>query len=202
MQNFLVLFLRPRVLRDRGVQVVVPPLPALLGDAPGQLLSYRGPLSGAVRAHQFDDFGLGAAREGSGARERSTGGPKIPTLRADVLFGRPRAFRSFLVCLARPCRRSRRRRRRAAEPRRRARRRARGRRRRNLHQLKTLKRRAAWFSCEDAPLVSRHLSLVFSRRAARLSGPSGQLALDDQKARYQTLVDAFVSNVNVMDVNV
>ena len=103
----------------------MPPLPALLGDAPGQLLSYRGPLSGAVRAHQFDDFGLGAAREGSGARERSTGGPKIPTLRADVLFGRPRPFRSFLVCLARPCRRSRRRRRRS-EPRRRARRRARG----------------------------------------------------------------------------
>ena len=76
MQNFLVLFLRPRILRDRGVQVVVPPLPALLGDAPGQLLSYRGPLSGAVRAHQFDDFGLGAARVGSGARERSTGGQK------------------------------------------------------------------------------------------------------------------------------
>ena len=72
-QYNLVLGGRPGQLADVGVQLVVPPLPALLGDAPGQLLSYRGPLSGAVRAH------LRPPPEELQAPREATQGAPVPT---------------------------------------------------------------------------------------------------------------------------
>lgn len=51
-----VLLLRPRGLLHLGVEVVVPPLAALLADSALEVLGDHGPALGAVLVDQIDDL--------------------------------------------------------------------------------------------------------------------------------------------------
>ena len=53
MDQCAVLVLRPLVLLNVRVQVVVPPLAALLADPPGKVLRDRAPVFRADRRHQL-----------------------------------------------------------------------------------------------------------------------------------------------------
>jgi len=55
-QDRTVLLFRPRRLRDRRIQVVVPPLAALLAHATRQIRRDHAPLLRAVPTHQLDDL--------------------------------------------------------------------------------------------------------------------------------------------------
>ena len=50
----LVFLLSPTFFADVRVEVVVPPLAALLADAPGEVLGDEAPVLGAVLHHEFN----------------------------------------------------------------------------------------------------------------------------------------------------
>lgn len=52
----VILLVGPGTLLDGRVQVVMPSLPALLPDAPLQVLGDQGPSFGTVLLHQLDDL--------------------------------------------------------------------------------------------------------------------------------------------------